>query len=400
MPLGMKNISFLIGSGFSVPAGYPTTTEMNGRLGRIDHSEIYIHTCGSAHFLNGESDPNAHHMRIEQKKFIQEFLEFYNDIELGKENNFHYETFYDYYRSLLYEENYPENLVNFFDNFRTKHEIERNNHHLLLDFHHTYNQLIAQLLAKPLERFHLCKPYDPNYSAFLQLAEDLAKTHRVHIHSLNHDLYMEHLAHSDGIQGKMDDGFEELGSTFFGELLDKYERYLVRLSRFTGRFEQQFCLYKLHGSIDQYWFQENEELFLIKIKRGVSPLKIFKESKKNGVLAYVHRPTDYFPDFLSGTTSKTERYGEHYYHNILDSFQRNLRSSKALIIIGYGFNDIGINQFIQDSFLTDNSKTLFVIDVKKPDTPFLTHNNVLFVEGGVSKMNTERILSLVTLNEY
>jgi len=387
----VKNISFLIGSGFSVPADYPTTTKLNERLGRIDHSEICIHTSGNARFLNGEADPNAHWMRIEQRKFVQEFLEFYHDIKLGPEENFHYEKFYDYYRPLLDGKKYPETLAKFLDNFRKKHETETNNHYLLLDFHHTFNQLIAQLLTKPLERVHLCKPYGPNYGAFLRLAEELAKTHRVHIHTLNHDLYMEHLAHSDGIQGKMDDGFEEIGSTFFGELYDKYEKYLVRLSRFTGRFEQQFCLYKLHGSIDQYWFQD-DELYLIKLKRGVSPMKIFKERKKDGVLEYVNRPTNYFPDFLSGTTSKTERYQERYYRSIPDSFKRNLRSSKALITIGYGFNDLGINQFIQDNFLTDDSKTLFIVDVRKPDTPFFTCNNVFFVGGGVSEMDTKFIL--------
>lgn len=222
----MKSISFLIGSGFSVPAGYPTTTRLNERLGKIDYSEICIHTSGNARFLNGEADPNAHWMRIEQRKFVQEFLEFYHDIELGPESNFHYETFYDYYRSLLDEQKYSERMANFLNNFREKHKIKTDNHYLLLDFHHTFNQLIAQLLTKPLERVHLCKPYDPSYRSFLHLSEELVKTHRVHIHTLNHDLYMEYLAHSDGIQGKMDDGFEELGSTFFGELYDKYERYL------------------------------------------------------------------------------------------------------------------------------------------------------------------------------
>lgn len=388
----MKNISFLIGSGFSVPAGYPTTTRLNERLGKIDASEICIHTSGDSRFLNGETDPNAHWMRIEQRKFVQKFLEFYRDIEVGPEGNFHYETFYDYYRSPLAGESYPETLAKFLGDFRQNHGVETNNHHLLLDFHHTFNQLIAQLLTKALKRVHLCKPYGQEYSAFLQLTEELAKAHRVHFHTLNHDLYMEHLAHSDGIQGKIDDGFEELGSTFFGELYDKYERYLVRLSRFTGKFEQQFRLYKLHGSIDHYWFQD-DELDLIKLKRQISPMKIFKELKKDRVLQYVNHPTDYFPDFLSGTTSKIKRYGDGtYYPIILGHFKNNLQSSNTLIAIGYGFSDTRINQFIEDSFLTDDSKTLFVVDVRKPDTPFLTRNNVFFVSRGVSEMNIKSIL--------
>ena len=390
----MKNISFLIGSGFSVPAGYPTTAKLNERLGKIDSSEICIHTSGNAWFLNGAVDPNAHWMRIEQRKFVQDFLEFYHDTELGPQGNFHYETFYDYYRSLLAGERYPGTVAKFLEDFRQKYEVETDNHHLLLNFHHTFNQLIAQLLTKLLELVHLCKPYDPNYSAFLEFAEELAKTHRVHFHTLNHDLYMEHLANSDSIQGKIDDGFEELGSAFFGELYDKYERYLVRLSRFVGKFEEQFCLYKLHGSIDHYWFQDDNKLDLIKLKRAVSPTKIFKERKKNGVLDYVNHPTDYFPDFLSGTTSKIKRYGDGtYYPTILGHFKNNLQSSNTLIAIGYGFSDPRINQFLEGSFLTNDSKTLFIVDIRKPSTDFLMCDNVFFVDGGVSEMDTGFILS-------
>ena len=66
----MKNISFLIGSGFSVPAGYPTTTRINERLGKIDASGISIHTSGDARFLNEQADPNADWMRVEQRKFV------------------------------------------------------------------------------------------------------------------------------------------------------------------------------------------------------------------------------------------------------------------------------------------------------------------------------------------
>jgi hypothetical protein len=389
----MKNISFLIGSGFSVPAGYPTTTSLNERLRKIDASEISIHTSGDARFLNGRTDPNARWMRIEQRKFVQMFLEFYNEIEVGPKGNFHYETFYDYYRSPLAGESYPEMLVKFLEDFRQNHGVKTDNHHLLLDFHHTFNQLIAQLLTKTLKRVHLCKPYGPEYSTFLQLAEELAKTHRVHFHTLNHDLYMEHLAISDSINGNIDDGFEELGSTFFGELYDEYERYLVRLSRFTGKFGQQFCLYKLHGSIDHYWFYDDDKLDLIKLKRCISPMKIFKERKKNGVLEYVNHPTDYFPDFLSGTTSKIERYGDgKYFPVILHHFKNNLQSSNTLITIGYGFGDPRINKFIHHDFLTDDSKTLVVVDVRKADTPLLTRNNVFFVGGGVSEMNIEFIL--------
>ncbi len=44
------------------------------------------------------------------------------------------------------------------------------------------------------------------------------------------------------------------------------------------------------------------------------------------------------------------------------------------------------------AFLAHNSKTLFVVDVRKPDMPFLAEDNMFFVGGGVSQMDTEFIL--------
>lgn len=47
----------------------------------------------------------------------------------------------------------------------------------------------------------------------------------------------------------MCDGFEELGSPFYGELLRTYK---CRLSRYTGKYTKKIRLYKLHASKDYY----------------------------------------------------------------------------------------------------------------------------------------------------
>ena len=107
----MKDVSFLIGSGFSAPAGYPTASDLNEKLSKIDASEIAIHPDCRARFLMGENDPNAH--RAKERQFVQEFLKFYCDFELPLGNSFDYEDFYDYYRSSLHEENYSDKSVSF-----------------------------------------------------------------------------------------------------------------------------------------------------------------------------------------------------------------------------------------------------------------------------------------------
>ena len=387
----MSNVSFIIGSGFSVPAGYPTTSALNNRLHKINASEICIHTSGDAWFLMGQTDPNAHWMRVEQRKFVEDFLTFYNEVILEPGQSFHYETFYDYYRHFYDGQPYSDELNRFLTGFRKRHRARTDD--LLMNFNHTFNQLIVQLLTKKLERVHLAKPYHPNYDAFLHLVEALAETHRVRLHTLNHDLYMEHLAYSDSIQAEMDDGFEELGSPFYGQMYAPYERYKVRLPYFTNRYERRFCLYKLHGSIDFYWFQDGDELYLLRNKRGVSHLDFCKETERDGKLQYIGKPTGYYPEFLSGTTFKIGRYeGGLYYPVIMEHFARNLRDSNTLIVIGYGFGDSRINEYI-DNFFGAASKKMFIVDINPPDTQYLQRDDVHYIGGGVSGMDIQAILS-------
>lgn len=48
------NISFLIGSGFSLYEGIPGVPELNKRMRRIEESEIMIHSSQIAIYLRGK----------------------------------------------------------------------------------------------------------------------------------------------------------------------------------------------------------------------------------------------------------------------------------------------------------------------------------------------------------
>lgn len=93
-------ISLLLGSGFSIPEGLPSTSQLNKRMSKIDEGEILIHTDQTAMFLHGQHDPNRWSGR-DERFFLQEFLEFYNNEVLKPGEEFHYETFYDYYSGYL-----------------------------------------------------------------------------------------------------------------------------------------------------------------------------------------------------------------------------------------------------------------------------------------------------------
>lgn len=350
----MSDISFLLGSGFSIPYGFPTTSFLNEKLGTINEDEISIHSSGDARFLNGQVDPNANWSRVEERKFIQSLLKYYNENILQKGEGFNYEKFYDYYIEMLKDETYKDDFVAFVKSFMKENNYEYSIHQLLFQFNLSYNQLLSQLIWKDIERCHLCKPYNSSYNAFLNLVEQLSNDNIIHFHSLNHDLYLEHLAYSDTIQAELDDGFEEFGSPFYGELYNTYERYKTRLEYFTNKYEKKYRLYKLHGSINHYWFQDDGELVMIKVKRGIGKTDLLKELKVNGKYEYKSDTSNYYPDFLSGKLTKIDQYSQGSYYPIMFArFQNNLSKSNVLVIIGYGFGDEEINKYLEAYIKTE-----------------------------------------------
>ena len=345
--------------------------------------------------MNGQQDPNAPWMHADERCFVQEFLESYQSIVLGGSGSFHYEIFYDYYQQAIEGGQCPDELVPFFRDFRARHPSAIGaDERLLQNFDRTFTQLIASLLRKEPQHAHLAKPYHPNYERFLLLAEKLGESNRVHFHSLNHDLWLERLASSDSIRNEMDDGFEEPGSPYYGELDANRECYTVRLPRFIDKFDSRFRLYKLHGGIDRYWFRGDDVPSLVKLKWGMSQIHLYKEVQVNGVCQYLEGRGTIYPDFLTGTTHKTDRYERGtYYPVILRHFETNLSQSQALIVIGYGFKDSRINDYIETHFLSCPHKPVFVVGNKEqPTWQHFESKRVHFLGGGVSAMDIDFIL--------
>ncbi len=388
----MADISLIFGSGLSIPAGLPSASDLNTRLSKIDASDISIHTDGSAWFLKGQTDPNADWMRVKERNFIKKFIEFYNTEVLKGLNNFDYEEFYDYYQQLKASGDYPVTMNDLFSEFIEGENTDADKNQLLFEFNMYFNQLIENMLFKKFHRGHLCKPYHSSYNALLHLLEKLSESYIVNMHTLNHDLYIEHLSISDGIQAEMDDGFEEVGSPYYGELFNDYARYFVRLSKFTNNYTKKFRLYKLHGSIDHYWFGYEKEYDLIKLKYGISQNDIYKEIEKENKKEYYREHLEVYPDFLSGKEYKINKYSKgDFYPKVFKHFENNLENSNSLIIIGYGFRDEEINNYIT-TFLQKDSKNIFVVDVSKPTHAILDNKNVFYIEGGVVNMNYDYII--------
>ncbi len=398
----MKHFSFLLGAGFSKPAGYPLAAEINNKFRSLTHKDFMISSSQSAHLIQRGQDQN---WLIEkyQYMFVEEFIKFYNE-KIIPNSEFHYEDFFDYYNDLNRREELSSDEKIFFDEFKNKYDYPLDHHSLLFDFNRTYNQLVAHFITVewPLSA-SILKPYSKQeHAEFLYLLEYLAENYKVHIHSLNHDLLIEKYFHTQTLGNKISDGFDDSYSPYFANItltankkgnINPYT-HDIRLRRFKNKFDSTFNLYKLHGSVDNYVFNLNNKKYdMIKWAYGINEGSVYKEiTTYLGEIKKENFYMDVIPEFLSGTTEKLRHYERTvYYSQIFQRLFQNLINSKHLIVIGYGFKDSKINEYLKTYFLNDSQKIMIVIDVSKPQSDIIDMNNVKFISKSVLDLDIEEV---------
>lgn len=398
-------ISFLIGSGFSIPEGLPGVSVLNKRLSKIDESEILIHTDQRAFFLNGQKDPNRWSRKIE-RYFVQEFLIFYNSQILNGTEEFHYETFYDFYSNYLAKGENKDEIEEFHRKFSEKYRsqvgIVRDCYNMVADFNRTFNQLLASQLQNTKFFQDVSQGNYPPYDDFLHFLKDSINEFDVKFHTLNHDLFFDWLGqHHVDLWQHYSDGFRFEGSPFYGHLNhvfnpgeenEVHKSYYVKLAYFDNKYDTSLCVFKLHGSIFNtivYTPQPDQKAVRIKDDYAVGQfyMEIFNEEGNKYELKNLHDQVH--PDFLSGTTFKTRSYTrDNHYINLFKHFETNLKESEFLIITGYGFQDSGINEYIENYYLKDG-KPMLVIDPFKPKTDLLERYSSIFIEKGITQVRYE-----------
>ncbi len=360
----MPETSLLLGAGFSVNKGYPTASKLNEKLLQLDPEDFWVHTDGTVSPKSREEkDPCWYSSESKYKHFAVRLIQYYNQ-RIG---NFNYEEFYDFYNEIYRGEKFDLEFEKFCDEFRKEFNLEFDNKIQLRYTNIILNQLILHFLVDSDNNLYYApvsysKPIYPGYTGFLSCLEKWGEDNVVHIHTLNHDLFFEIFKDSDWLQSKLSDGFQELGSPYYGENNDNHR---VRLSFFSNEYAEKYRLYKLHGSVDQLPFHiKNCGIdTYIKTKYGINTSLFFKEIRdESDKLSYLEDSTNFHPDFLSGTTSKILRYSEPiYYKKVFNHFESNLSRSNALIAIGYGCRDVEINNLIEMNF-NYKAKPVYIVD--------------------------------------
>lgn len=361
-----QSISILIGAGFSANVGYPVGSQLNDLLTKCTGDEFAFHTDGTLIISTDGKKPNigfrtSYDMQF---SFCLELIKFYNETN----NGFDYEEFYDFLKDAAAKNEKVKAIA----------EPYLKDYNSVEDLLHYLDNIYAQLIDYYLKdkngvrwhdnMGHACHLIYPGYTGILYCLQSLAENNDINIHTLNHDLFFESFNSSDWIMGELCDGFEELGSKYYGELSFTGRQYKVRLQRYTGIYDKKFRLYKLHGSRDYGVYYTSDKGIgmpetYVKTRFGVRFGDIFKErTDENGNTEYEHCFINYHADFLTGTTSKIERYKEPLlYKKLFEFFRNNLKEADKLIIIGYGGKDTEVNKMILENF-DFKSRPVIIID--------------------------------------
>lgn len=360
-----NSITILLGAGFSVPMGYPDGNKLNEALLSCDGSDFAFHTNGQlARTIDGKKPNFGYATGYDiEFSFCRKLILYFKE----SRGYFDYEEFYDF----ILEQALNESVVN--EMAAAYKGTYGDTKHLLFKMQNIYNQLVFDYIKdREGNRYYdnaadMGKPYFPGYTGVLNCIEELAKQNTVNIHTLNHDLFFERLNITQWLKGELCDGFEELGSPYYGQLITDKSEYKVRLEKYTGNYNKRYRLYKLHGSLNyaMYYQSHGNAAYsdgYVKTKYGINVSSLYKEiTNPDGKLVYDYCFFNYHPDFLVGTTSKIQRYKEPFLFKILfEHFKKNLTDASILLIIGYGGKDSEVNAILKEHY-NYTSKPVYII---------------------------------------
>lgn len=189
--------------------------------------------------------------------------------------------------------------------------------------------------------YQLLQKSNETHNQFEIIAELSKMVNVIDIFTLNHDILLETFFKSRNI--KFNFGFKKSGEISF------FNRALLQQT-------EGINLYKLHGSIDWFNFQDAQGIWNL----YCLPLNFDRQIDKYNALDDRLFLTDGLPYFLIGTFNKMLNYLSGVYEIIFDLFKQRILLADKLIISGYGFSDKGINTRISH-FISHPGKEIVII---------------------------------------
>lgn len=361
-----KHIAFLLGSGFSVPAGLPTANDLWIKILRHYYAQLKYEFESPSVMDKPQTDwwlfPFWKVLKQYQNEIEVNYEDFFDRLHTEKDGTvcttclrkFISENVNNYWNGDN-NQSLKESLFNGWDC-----ELLKNYEGIVESCINTYQNIISITLSS-------CE-INNHYTNFVSVIKNLS-LYGIHIDifTLNHDLLVEKILQNSGIQ--FNDGFDhshpkEIGKhTFYDASNNSYDNGNVNL-------------YKLHGSIDLYKYTNNETI-------GYHYAKVI-----DGDCFMMTNETNFnlLPYFLTGTTTKVEEYmRSEYIHQLLSIFGDKLKKTNGLIVIGYSGNDNGINKIIYENY--DNWSNMVIIAPDANKHPFVKDKQATPINKGIESLS-------------
>jgi len=331
-----KKLIWLVGSGISIPAKYPSTSQITESV--LSGKQLRRYTDESYDFYSEEQ--NEYPFPDEHVPRILTFLKWIDQLIMNKtgsstHDTYDYEQLY-YIASQVYEHSVGEfhnpALIPLIDKLlfeepellSAKEEEVKGTWHLHELAHESINYIRdvvwRKLTIEPQYYDHLKCFADP-----LQNSEAI----ELDLFTLNHDTLLE--AYFKRLDIPVVDGFgeSEYGIRYWCE--QEYDVLNAKVK-----------LYKLHGSINWFKFIPDKtpiDWYRARIGHIEDPL-VYNISQRGAhrVFQIEGRPL-----FLAGTYNKTADYSNGIYKQLHCRFSKSLKKSARILVCGYGFRDRGIN---------------------------------------------------------
>ena len=334
------SVTFLIGSGASVPAEFPSVTEITTQVASA---------CKSSHL---PAEPRDATCKGGEK--LLRWLQVQIKRRYGDDASrlVHYENVYFLAKQLL------DDLDDEYDNPAIRPFVESAVDHVLSqsptltgDAHQELRSLadwltrhIRKVVVKQIgtRKGTRCDHLD-----FILEGIEKSGISNPTVLSLNHDTLIEAVFRRKNIP--FADGFASEANIV--GVRQWQAGQLVKAGRVR--------LLKLHGGIDWLQFRPHGMQSHLEDYCGIPTNH---SSAKRDTLGRVHYPLDDLPIFLIGAWDKLARYTDPIYLELYYTAFEALAAAKVLVVVGYGFGDKGINKLVADWMCRSLEHRLVVVD--------------------------------------
>lgn len=335
----MKNsVMFLLGSGSSIPGGFPSTSEITSQI--FAGSNIVRHTDSRYYLKEDPLNEIEKHWTedylpnvLTLLKSIQELMESYD-----KDEPLNYEILYYFLQQLYdYESGDYLNMALYPFIEQVKKKMPRGSR--AIDLFREAENYIRHTVWRMLQKTSTDNHSHLNFLSDAINDQDMAL---VNMATLNHDGLIEKNLAENKVH--FQDGFSSS---------DNGVRYWV------NNFGERNNLLKIHGSVD--WFTlhpDDGDWFDDKV--GIVLDGDIDHPRSPGGQLMMSLP-EKEPYILVGTFNKIYEYTEGILSSIYYQFRNLLNKSKCLVITGYSFGDKGINTAIIEWLYSDRQNKIIII---------------------------------------